>query len=63
MSEEAGECEQAFGVFDGAAEPAVVVLGRLDWPADGICTVPTQLTLQQLWFHSLYVLPQVQLRS
>lgn len=64
-SEEAGDSHQALGVSEGAAEPAVVLPGPLDWPADmdALCTVPTQRTLQLLCFHSLYVPPQVQLRS
>lgn len=64
-SEEAGDCEQAIGVSERAAEPVVVLLGPHDWPADmhALCAVPTQLTLQLLCFHSLYVPPQVQLRS
>lgn len=65
MSEEADDGEQATGVFEGAAEPAVVLLGPLNWPAnmDALCAVPTQLTLQLLYLHSVYVPPQVQLRS
>lgn len=59
VSEEAGDCEQALVVSEGAAEPAVVLLGPLDWPADmdALCTIPTQLTLQLLCFHSLYIPP------
>lgn len=65
VSEETGDCEQAFGVFECAAEPAVVLLGLLDWPADMyvLYTVLTQLTLDLLVFHSLYVPSQVHLRS
>ena len=64
LSEEAGDCEKALGVSEGEAEPEVVLPRPQDWPADidALCAVPTQLTLQLLRLHSLYVPPQVQLR-
>ncbi len=65
VSEKDCGCELALGVFEAAAEPAVVFVWCLDWPADmdALCAVPTQLTLQVVWLHSLYVPAQVQLRS
>ena len=48
VSEEASDSEQALAVFEGAAEPTVVLFGFLGRPADidSLCTVPTQLTVQ-----------------
>lgn len=67
VSKKASGYEQALGVFEGAFVPVVVLLGplNLNWPADmdALCTVPTHLTLQLIWFHSLYVLPQFQFRA
>lgn len=55
VSEEAGDCEQVLGVSEGAGEPAVILLGLLDWPADidALCTVPTQFTLQLICIQSI----------
>ncbi|KAG7234992.1 hypothetical protein INR49_003191 [Caranx melampygus] len=60
VSEEAGGCEQAVTVFDGAAEPAVVLLGLLDRPADvdALGAVPVHLTLQLLGLRPIHVAPQ-----
>lgn len=65
VSEEAGECEQAFGVFEGAAKPVVMILFPFNGPFHifVLWVVPAQTTLQFLWFHSLYIPPQVQLRT
>lgn len=59
VSEDASDGEQALAVFKGAAVPAVVLLGRLDRPADmdALCAVPTQLTLQLLSLHPLHIPP------
>lgn len=67
VSEEARDLEQAFGVGEGAAEPAVVLLPRrpLDRPSDVVDplgAVPPQLALQLLRLRALQEPPQVQLR-
>lgn len=64
VSEESDDSKQAIGVFQGAAEPAVILLLKLlDRPADmnALCAVPTYLTLHVPFFHTLHISPQVQL--
>lgn len=65
VSEEAIDNEQILAVFEGTAEPAVVLLGSLDRPADmdALCAVPTQLTLQLLCLYPVHITTQVQLGS
>ena len=65
VSEEASDSEQALAVFEGAAEPTVVLFGFLGRPADmdSLCTVPTQLTVQLICIYPLHIIPKVQLRS
>lgn len=65
VSEVAGERESTIAVFNGAAEPVVVLVGLLGRPAStGVLQpVPIQRTFHLVWFHALHVSLQVELRS